>query len=399
MAASAAAGRARIGVLVVFFGSGLGFATWASRLVMVRETLGITPAQMGGILLLSSVGSILAMPTAGTLILRFGIRWVVGLWGTVTMVGLMGAGLGTVLGAPWCVGVSLVVFGAGMGLWDVGINVAGTDTERALHRAVMPHFHAAFSLGTVAAAGFGAAMSGLGVPLMAHFGAVAAIVVGALAWGTNRILTGVHATSKGERERSGAGAGWRAALRAWGERRTLLIGLVVLSMALAEGAANDWLASGLVEGFAVKESLGIVGLAVFLVAMTAVRTVGPRVIERWGRVRTLRLSALMAAVGLTLYGLSPWLIVALVGAACWGAGSALGFPLGMSAAGDDPLHAAQRTSVVATIAYGAFLAGPPVLGMIADAIGFRHALLYILIPVAIATILAPVLSARGESRR
>jgi hypothetical protein len=68
----------------------------------------------------------------------------------------------------------------------------------------------------------------------------------------------------------------------------------------------------------------------------------------------------------------------------------------MSAAGDDPLHAAQRTSVVATIAYGAFLTGPPVLGIVAGAIGFRHALLTILIPVAFATIVAPVAAPRGR---
>jgi hypothetical protein len=90
------------------------------------------------------------------------------------------------------------------------------------------------------------------------------------------------------------------------------------------------------------------------------------------------------------------LVLALVGIAAWGAGSALGFPMGMSAAGDDPMRAAQRTSVVATIAYGAFLAGPPALGALANSIGFRHALTWILVPVVLAALAAQVLSPRRD---
>jgi MFS family permease len=168
---------------------------------------------------------------------------------------------------------------------------------------------------------------------------------------------------------------------------------------LAEGGANDWLASAVVQGFDVKESLGIVGLGVFLVAMTVMRVFGTRVIDSWGRVRALRLTAGLAFGGLLLFGLAPWLPLALVGAALWGLGSALGFPIGMSAAGDDPVRAAQRTAVVATVAYGAFMAGPPILGFIAGAVGFRHALLWILAPVTVAAIFASVVAPRGDATR
>jgi fucose permease len=271
-------------------------------------------------------------------------------------------------------------------------------------------------------------MSALGVPLLAHFGVVAALSGVVLVWGGVRLLTGTDtaagaAQAEAERERALAGDGpasvhpaesasgpapeappaqparRRGAARAWTEKRTMLIGLVVLGMTLAEGGANDWLASAVVQGFHAPESVGIVGLGIFLVAMTLMRIAGTRIIDRWGRVRALRFTATLAFTGLAVFGLAPWLPVALVGAALWGLGSALAFPLGMSAAGDEPAHAAQRTAVVATIAYGAFMAGPPILGMIANVIGFRHALLVIILPVTLVLALAAVVTPLGDGER
>ena len=160
----------------------------------------------------------------------------------------------------------------------------------------------------------------------------------------------------------------------------------MLSTTLTEGSANDWISLAVVQGFQTPETMGITCLAVFLAAMTTMRILGTRLIDRWGRVVTLRLCALSAIVGLTCFCLGPALWFMVVGAAIWGFGSALGFPVGISAAGDDPLRAARRTSVVSTLGYVAFLGGPPLFGLIAKYLGFRHALLFILIP-AVATLL------------
>ncbi|MDR1799296.1 MAG: MFS transporter, partial [Bifidobacteriaceae bacterium] len=181
------------------------------------------------------------------------------------------------------------------------------------------------------------------------------------------------------------------ALAAWGEARTWLIGLVVLGAALAEGSANDWLILGIGQDFAVRESVGIIGLACFLTAMTAMRALGTRLIDTKGRVFTQMLSCCLALAGLATYALAPWVAAAIVGGTVWGLGAAMGFPMGMSAAADDPLKAAVRTSAVSTIGYTAFLAGPPLLGMLADHIGYRHALLVVAGPVLLSLILSPAL--------
>jgi len=184
-------------------------------------------------------------------------------------------------------------------------------------------------------------------------------------------------------ERTPAPAG--GALRAWREPRTLLVGLVVLAFAFAEGAANDWISVASIDGHGTSAVVGTLGYAVFLVAMTAVRWAGPPLLGRWGRVPMVRALAVLSVVGLLVFVLAPHPAVAFAGALLWGAGASLGFPVGMSAAADDPAHAAGRVSVVASIGYCAFLGGPPLIGVLGGHVGVLHALTAVAVLLALAT--------------
>ena len=160
---------------------------------------------------------------------------------------------------------------------------------------------------------------------------------------------------------------------AWLEPRTIAIGAMVLAFTLAEGSANDWLALALVDGYDARHFVGVAGFGLFVVAMTAGRLLGPLLLDRFGRVPVLLGSAAAAFVGLLMVIVSDQSssgpAVAAVGIVIWGLGAALGFPVGMSAAADDPRRAARRVSVVSTIGYGAFLAGPPLLGFVGNEVG------------------------------
>jgi MFS family permease len=145
-----------------------------------------------------------------------------------------------------------------------------------------------------------------------------------------------------------------------------------------------------VDGFGTSDAFGAIGLAVFLTAMTGMRLLGTGLLDRYGRVVVLRLSAALALVGLLVFTLSPNLWVALVGVVAWGMGAALGFPVGMSAASDDPARAAVRVSVVATIGYSAFFMGPPLIGFLAEHVGYRSALLVIAVPVVVGLLVVGV---------
>jgi cyanate permease len=111
---------------------------------------------------------------------------------------------------------------------------------------------------------------------------------------------------------------------------------------------------------------------------------GVIILDRFGRVPVLRGSAVLAIIGLIMVIFGPTLWVAIIGIVFWGLGSALGFPVGMSAAADDPATAAARVSAVATIGYLAFLIGPPLLGALGEAVGLLNALLVVLVLVVIA---------------
>jgi len=178
---------------------------------------------------------------------------------------------------------------------------------------------------------------------------------------------------------------------AWREPRTLLLGVFGLCMAFAEGVGNDWLAVAVIDGYGAAPVIGALTFAIFLAAMTAGRWFGPALIDRRGRVFSVRLSALVALVGLLMVVLAPPLLaVALLGAVLWGGGTALGFPVAMSAAADDPPLAAARVSVVASIAYTAFLAGPPLIGFLGDHVGVLRALTTVAGLLAVALLLGGV---------
>lgn len=111
---------------------------------------------------------------------------------------------------------------------------------------------------------------------------------------------------------------------------------MVLGMGFAEGAAEDWLPLATVDGYGISETAGAALFGIFVVTMTIGRLSGVLLIDRFGQVATLRASALVAAVGLTITIFGPSAVTAAVGIALWGLGTSLGLPVGMSAAADDP---------------------------------------------------------------
>jgi len=379
-----AVARARVAVMVSFLLSGLLTATFGSRLVLIRQSLHVSPAGMGLLLLVITAGSIATMPLMGHLIERFGEVKLIRVTATAAWLALILSTYCASQGWAWLMIVPLFIQGAGLGAWDVAQNLAGSRVEQGLGRSIMPQFHASFSLATLLGAGVGWVFSHIGAPLMAHIGTVAVVGLVVIQWCVTWLLPPLH----GDGTAPAVEPTKPAERSAWLEPRTLLIGVVMLSVSLTEGSANDWITSAVVQSFNTPETVGIVGLGIFLAAMTTMRLLGTRLIDRWGRVLTLRLCAVAAIVGLLCFGFGQQLWVVLVGAAIWGLGAALGFPVGISAASDDPLRAARRTAVVSTIAYLAFLGGPPLLGLVAGHIGFRNALLLILIPAVAALLLA-----------
>lgn len=385
-------------VFVVFVLNGFNFATWASRIPAVRDALGLSATDIGVLLLIGSIGSLLALPLSGLVVQQLGTRRTVVTFACANTAGLLVAAAGVATDRLILVGGGLVLFGIGTGVWDASMNLEGAAVEQRLGRAIMPRFHAGFSVGTVAGAGIGALAAYLHATVLAHLATVLGLSLLGVLYAVRRFLP-EHGDDHLAEPDGGvpasaavpvAGIGRaRHAFGAWLEPRTLLIGLVVLAAALTEGSANDWVGLAVVDGFRQPNAVGALVFGLFVTAMTGMRVLGTGLLDRYGRIAVLRLCAVLSIVGLLTFGLVSSLPLALVGVALWGTGAALGFPVGMSAASDDPHLAAARVSVVSTIGYTAFLAGPPLLGLLASQVGYRHALLAIAAPVVIGLLVLP----------
>jgi MFS family permease len=363
-------------VALVFVLNGLCFASLVARLPDVRGDLALSNGQLGLLLLSIAAGSVIALPSSGWLIDRWSAAAVVRGGALLVAVGLVVAALGTSVHASVpVVAVGLLVNGLGTGVWDVAMNVEGAAVERELGRAILPRFHAGWSAGSILGAMIGVGANAVDLPLVLHLGVVVLCSAAAAWWGAAGFLP-AHPEHGGP-----------SGFAAWLEPRTLAIGLMVLAFALTEGVANDWLALALIDGYGAPDWLGVAGFALFVTSMTTGRVFGTVVLDRLGRVPVLLATAASVIVGLMLvvYGGHPALVV--IGVVTWGLGASLGFPVGMSAAADEPARAAARVSVVATMGYVAFLGGPPVVGFVGDEVGTLQALLVVavvLVPSAMA---------------
>ena len=375
----------RAGVLATyaaFIFNGFAFASWTSRIPQVRDGLQLDPSELGLLLLAIAAGSLIALPLSGMVVARLGSRRTVATMAVVNGTALAVVAIGYQFGVLPVV-AGLFFFGFAQGAWDVAMNVQGALVERTLKRAIMPRFHAGFSVGTVAGALVGSGMVALDVPVTAHLLAVGALVAVLVPFSVRGFL--VDSAEVDDRSRDPVR---RQALTAWREPRTLMIGFFVLAFAFAEGTGNDWTSVALIDGYGTSEVAGTLGFTAFLAAMTAGRWFGPGLLDRHGRVPVIRVMALVSVVGVLLFVFGQFTVVAFIGAIMWGGGLSLGFPVGMSAGADEPEMAAPRVSVIASIGYCAFLAGPPLVGFLGDQLSVLTAVTAVAVLLAVAIALA-----------
>jgi MFS family permease len=382
--------------------TGFGIASWITRTPAVRDDLGASLEAMGLVLFGLSVGSMIGILGAGALIRRVGTRPLVLLGGGLPVIGVLLVGLTAPAQLPAGVWIGLFLVGFGAGVAEIGLNVEAAAVERVIERPVVPVLHACFSLGTVAGGLVGIAMTAARVPVVVHL-PVAAVVMAALA-----IVAALNLRPMPRPDPDAAAAAdldaaaepsVPGAVARTGRRRSvitvqlLLIAVITLAMAFAEGAASDWLPLLMTSDHDAPEVLGSLVFTGFSVAMLIGRSAGMPLVTRFGRATVVRTCALVGAVGVVAVVLSPSPVVTAAAAAVWGLGIALGFPLAVSAAGDHPTDGDRRVSVVATAGYVAFLVGPPALGFLGEHLGLRVAML---VPLALLVVAVVIASAAGR---
>jgi MFS family permease len=218
----------------------------------------------------------------------------------------------------------------------------------------------------------------LGVTVSAQFIAEA-VLIAAAALGTAAGIPpgrGVPAGPPSQRR----GDNLRQWLRGWLDWRLLLIGVVMLGVELGEGGANNWLTLAVRNGHGQTATVAALFLTVFAAGEALARIFGGPIVDRLGRVRTIRVTTALGVIGAVLFIQAGNLWIVLVSVLLWAVGVSMGFPLGMPAAAESGPDPAARVSVVASIGYFANLAGPPAIGVLAQSAGLLSALWLIVAP-------------------
>ncbi|GAA0506017.1 MFS transporter [Paractinoplanes deccanensis] len=375
--------RRRLALFALFFLPGLGISSWVTRTPDIRDQLGASTAEMGLVLFGLSAGSMVGILCSGALVRRFGTRPVVtaGILTAVLSAPVVGVGAAVSLSGLVAAGLSL--FGLGMGGAEVAMNVEGADIERLIGRPVLPTMHGFFSFGTVVGATIGMILTAVRFSAAWHLLIIGVLSVPVALLAVRHLPPGL---GRAEKARVDGGA------PVWRDPRLLIIGVIVLAMALAEGSANDWLPLLMVDGHGFAPALGSGVYLAFSAAMTIGRFTGDRFLDRFGRAPVLAASAVVGGAGVALVVAVDNQIVAGAAVVLWGLGAALGFPVALSAAGDSGDNPAARVSLVATVGYVAFLVGPPALGFLGDHFGLRHAMIAVLGLLAVAAVMATALA-------
>ncbi|KAA0586794.1 MFS family permease [Azospirillum lipoferum] len=348
------ASAARWATVAAFFLNGTVFGVWATQIPLLKNRLDLSPAVLGAALLCLAVGALTAMIASGPLLGRLGSAPV------IRVTALLFAGL---LPLPALVPdvvtlcIVLALFGASGGTMDVAMNAQGALVERRIGRPIMSSLHGMWSLGGLAGAGLG----GLLLPLMP-----AAAQAGLVSAGLLVLFLVMQGRLLPDRNAGGGGL-------VLPDRKTLLLGLLAAMAFMGEGAILDWSAIHLRDDLGAPASIAGMGFGVFSAAMAIGRFSGDRLRHRFGGATLMRAGGLLATAGLGLVlaggivaGGVP--VLAMVGFGLTGIGLSNIVPVLFSTAGAvDSGHPDHAVAAVSTMGYAGVLAGPPLVGFIAEA--------------------------------
>lgn len=371
--------RQALAVGLVFASDSLLFGSWVSHIPYVKARLHLSDAELGLILFAMPVGLLLMNPLTGWIIARLGEARAC-FWSAIGL----SLAVCIPLNAPNPVVLALGLFlmGLNAALINVAMNTCATNLERAQGIVIMSSCHGMWSLGGLFGSGLAGAAIALHVPPPAHIMGMAAVIL-VLTFLLQPLLAGIPSSSRPE---TGEKAGSSFVKP---NRDLLLMILIGLALAMGEGAAFDWSAVYLRETLGASSQIAALGFASFSLTMTGFRFLGDAIIPRVGTKRWLQIGGVLGAGGLLFAIALPYPPTALIGFALLGAGCSLGAPILYGASLRIPgIPPAAGLATFATFSFIGFLAGPPIIGFVAEGFGLYYGLGFVAIMLLISARLA-----------
>ncbi|MFI0370343.1 MFS transporter [Actinomadura sp. 1N219] len=376
---------ARVAVRGVFFANGAAFASWAARVPAVRDGLGLSTGGLAVALAGLAAGALAGLPLAGVAVARWGSRRTL-IGGAVLFFGT----LPLIPSAPGLVPltVAAAMFAVGNSAVDVAMNTQGVLVERACSRPVMGGFHAMFSLGGISGAAVGGLAAAGDVGAGTHFLLTAVILFSVCCGATIFLLPDAPDTDAPDSGVPDTGIAGPAF--AFPTRDLWAPALIALSALMGEGLMNDWGALYLRDVAGSSAGAAATGFAVFSAGMVVGRLAADRMRSRAATDRFVQGCSLLAGAGAVLALVAPAPGTGLVAYALIGLGLAPVVPVAFShAASHTPQGPGPSIAAVSTVGYVGFLAGPPIVGGVAEAAGLRVTMAVLLIVTCALSVLAP----------
>jgi len=343
--------RIRLAVSLFYFGQGIAFASWASRIPDIKHSLNLSDGALGSILLALPLGQLFTMPISGRLVTKYGSRKILTVTAPLYVLALGNLGLAT---APWHLAAFLFLFGVIGNMCNIAVNTQGVEAEKLFTKPIMTSFHGAWSIAGFSGALIGLLMVNLHISPYYHFWIVTGLIWINVFFNFKHLVPG-----------KGGPAERKPKLFVKPEGVLLQLGIIGFCSMATEGAMFDWSGVYFKEIVKAPASLVILGYASFMVMMAFGRFVGDAVITRLGRKHTIIFSGIVISTGMFISVFFPFIVTATIGFMLVGLGVSSIVPTVYSVAGKNGKTApGMAIAMVSSVSYLGFLMGPPLIGYI-----------------------------------
>ncbi|QZK88961.1 MFS transporter [Flavobacterium sp. CHNK8] len=356
--------RIRWAVSVFYFGMGLCFATWASRIPDIKTSLHLSEGALGTILFALPLGQLIVMPFSGKLVTRFGSHKVLIVALFMYVVSMTNLGLAT---AAWQLSLGLFVFGIFGNLSNIAVNTQGVYTEELFKRTIMASFHGMWSFAGFTGALVGLAMLSLQLTPYIHFIIVAALVLLMMLFNFKHLIKAKEKIQTEQKK-----------LFSKPDSSLLWLGVIGFCCMASEGVMFDWSGVYFKDVIKAPGPLVILGYTSFMIMMASGRFIGDAIILKFGRKVVLQVSGILISSGLFTAVFFPYVIPATIAFMFVGLGVSTIIPTVYSVAGKTPnVSPSVALTTVSSVSFLGFLMGPPIIGYIAELSSLRFSFAFI----------------------
>ena len=353
--------RIKLAMALFFFGKGFCFATWASRIPDLKNTLHLSEADLGTILFFLPIGQLVAMPFSSKVVSRFGSR-IVSIYGTMLYaLFLIFLGLAT---TSWHLALGLFLFGVFGNFCNIASNTQGVATQQLFNKPVMGFFHGSWSLAGFFGALVSLLMLYLEVSPFIHF-IIAFVFVVLLILLNSKYLVKTK-TSKSKEKVKTKSTEPKDRILIW-------LGIISFCCMASEGIMFDWSGVYFKDIVQAPSTLVALGYTCFMISMASGRFLSDVLVQKFGSQKIIVLSGMTITFGLYLAVILPYLIPSTIAFMLVGFGVSNVVPVVFNRAGKITTVATEKAlTIISSISFLGFLIGPPIIGYIAELTNLRY---------------------------